>query len=244
MNKRDLSNTSFAFNLGSTTFFCVIILSTQYQFKYEHYYSYTLLLYILRTYIYISYFFALYIPCINLSMKKWKIKSNQIKSNQMEADQGMTVSSKSIFLMNNQSDSYIGLHFCQVSVQWLQIFSSSSWRSFWSLSAAVPSYFSYPSSFPSSASQQPSSISSTFSCLWVHQQSKSYLKRCSLIHNQKFILPCELSPTVCCRLRRTLPFKLILRSSEVVFWCLDRECCTFWKIDGNSFKSTNTILWL
>ena len=51
MNKRDLSNTSFAFNL---------VLNT--KFKYEHYYSYILLLYILRTYII---FFALYIPCIN-----------------------------------------------------------------------------------------------------------------------------------------------------------------------------------
>ena len=30
-----------------------------------------------------------------------------------------------------------------------------------------------------------------------------------------------------------LPFKLILRRSEVVFWCLEWECCTFWKIDGN-----------
>ena len=39
-----------------------------------------------------------------------------------------------------------------------------------------------------------------------------------------------------------MPFKLILRSFEVVFWCLEWECCTFWKIDGNSFKSTNTIL--
>ena len=28
-----------------------------------------------------------------------------------------------------------------------------------------------------------------------------YLKRFSLIHNQKFVLPCELSPTVCCRFR-------------------------------------------
>ena len=40
-----------------------------------------------------------------------------------------------------------------------------------------------------------------------------------------------------------LPFKFILRSFEVVFWCLEWECCTFWKIDGNSFKSTNTILY-
>ena len=39
-----------------------------------------------------------------------------------------------------------------------------------------------------------------------------------------------------------MPFKFILRSFEVVFWCLEWECCTFWKIDGNSFKSTNTIL--
>ena len=59
MNKRDLSNTSFAFNLGSTTFLCVII-STQYQFIYEHYYSYILLLYILRTYIYIIFFCIVY----------------------------------------------------------------------------------------------------------------------------------------------------------------------------------------
>ena len=41
-----------------------------------------------------------------------------------------------------------------------------------------------------------------------------------------------------------MPFKLILRRFEVVFWCLEWECCTFWKIDGNSFKSTNTVLWL
>ena len=37
-----------------------------------------------------------------------------------------------------------------------------------------------------------------------------------------------------------LPFKWILRRFEVVFWCLEWECCNFWKIDGNSFKSTNT----
>ena len=36
-----------------------------------------------------------------------------------------------------------------------------------------------------------------------------------------------------------LPFKLILRSFEVVFWCLEWECCPSWKIDRNSFKSTN-----
>ena len=24
-----------------------------------------------------------------------------------------------------------------------------------------------------------------------------------------------------------------------VFWCMECECCTFWKIDWNSFKSTN-----
>ena len=41
-----------------------------------------------------------------------------------------------------------------------------------------------------------------------------------------------------------MDFKLILRRFEVVLWCLEWECCTFWKIDGNSFKPTNTILWL
>ena len=34
-----------------------------------------------------------------------------------------------------------------------------------------------------------------------------------------------------------MPFKFILRRFEVVFWCLEWECCTFWKIDGNSLKS-------
>ena len=34
---------------------------------------------------------------------------------------------------------------------------------------------------------------------------------------------------------------MILRRFEVVFWCLEWECCTFSTIDGNAFKSTNTI---
>ena len=34
-----------------------------------------------------------------------------------------------------------------------------------------------------------------------------------------------------------MPFKLILRRFEVVFWCLEWECSTFWKIDGNWIKS-------
>ena len=33
---------------------------------------------------------------------------------------------------------------------------------------------------------------------------------------------------------------MILRRFEVIFKCLEWECCTFWKIDGDSFKSTNT----
>ena len=41
-----------------------------------------------------------------------------------------------------------------------------------------------------------------------------------------------------------LPFKLILRRVEVVFWCLEWKCCPFKKIDEISFKPTNTILWL
>ena len=37
-----------------------------------------------------------------------------------------------------------------------------------------------------------------------------------------------------------LHFNLIQRKLKVVFWYLGyKECCTFWKIDGNSFKSTN-----
>ena len=41
-----------------------------------------------------------------------------------------------------------------------------------------------------------------------------------------------------------MPFKFILRRFEVVFWCLEWDCCTLWETDGKSFKSTNTILWL
>ena len=36
-----------------------------------------------------------------------------------------------------------------------------------------------------------------------------------------------------------MPFHLILRRCEVVLWCLEWECCTFWKLDWNSLKSTN-----
>ena len=36
--------------------------------------------------------------------------------------------------------------------------------------------------------------------------------------------------------------KVILKRFEVVFWCLEWESCTFQNIDGNSFKSTNTIM--
>ena len=41
-------------------------------------------------------------------------------------------------------------------------------------------------------------------------------------------------------LKLNLPFELTLRRFEVVFCRLECECCTFSKIDGNSFKSTNT----
>ena len=36
---------------------------------------------------------------------------------------------------------------------------------------------------------------------------------------------------------------MILRRLEVVFGCLEWECWSFWRIDGNSFKSTNTIVY-
>ena len=41
-----------------------------------------------------------------------------------------------------------------------------------------------------------------------------------------------------------LPFNVILRKFEIVSRCLEWEWCTFQKIDENSFKSTNPILWL
>ena len=40
-----------------------------------------------------------------------------------------------------------------------------------------------------------------------------------------------------------MPFKLILRRFEVVFWCLEWECCTLRKIDGNSIHSNPPILY-
>ena len=40
-------------------------------------------------------------------------------------------------------------------------------------------------------------------------------------------------------LTSNLPFELILRKFEFVFWCLVWECCTFQKIDENSFKYYN-----
>ena len=76
MNKRDLSNTSFAFNLGSTTFLC--------DYKYSipnlnmNIITYILLLYILRTYVYI---FCIVYSLYEFVDEKWKINSNQIKSN-------------------------------------------------------------------------------------------------------------------------------------------------------------------
>ena len=39
--------------------------------------------------------------------------------------------------------------------------------------------------------------------LSIYNANVWYLKRFSSIHNKEFVLPCELSPTVCCRLRRT-----------------------------------------
>ena len=42
-------------------------------------------------------------------------------------------------------------------------------------------------------------------------------------------------------LNLNLPFRFIQRRFEFVFWCLERECCSFWKTDGNSFRSTNTV---
>ena len=44
-------------------------------------------------------------------------------------------------------------------------------------------------------------------------------------------------------LNLNLPFKWILRRFEVVFSCLE-NVALFYKIDENSLKSTNTILWL
>ena len=87
MNKRDLSNTSFAFNLGSTTFLCdykysipnlnmnIIILT----------FCYFIYCVLICVYIYISYFlhciYSLY-QFVNEKVEN-QIKSNQIKSNQI-----------------------------------------------------------------------------------------------------------------------------------------------------------------
>ena len=66
----------------------------------------------------------------------------------------------------------------------------------------------------------------------------STIEQTSCVHNSE--LCTQLALVAIFHWTLICPFK-ILRRFEVVFWCLEWECCIFWKIDGNSFKSTNTI---
>ena len=82
---------------------------------------------------------------------------------------------------------------------------------------------------------------------------KCFLKNCEIskFHNFLIFQPIFIRFSLFCSENFTLSSEIKLdqlRTSplrfEAVFWCLEWEWCTFWKIDGNSFKSTNTILWL
>ena len=78
------------------------------------------------------------------------------------------------------------------------------------------------------------------SFVWYHH----ILRNCK--NNLSYPLPenftsAHISSSDCSLLNLILPFKVILRRIEVVFWCLKWECCTFQKIDENSFKLTNTL---
>ena len=58
-------------------------------------------------------------------------------------------------------------------------------------------------------------------------------------HRFMYIAP---SSVLCIEWTLICLFKLILRRFEVVFWCLEWECCRLLKdFVGNSFKSTHTI---
>ena len=70
-------------------------------------------------------------------------------------------------------------------------------------------------------------------------KKQTYGGGCQLFyHRYKFIAP-SIGHSL---LTLNLSFQVILRRSELVFWCLEWEYCTFWKVDENSFKPTNTIL--
>ena len=87
--------------------------------------------------------------------------------------------------------------------------------------------------------------------LWIVLSETNILRN---LQNDKLPLVCswELYDSLCTDapssdhslLTLNLPCEVIVRKFEVVFWFLEWECCTFEKINENSFQSTNTILWL
>ena len=81
--------------------------------------------------------------------------------------------------------------------------------------------------------------------VWNHQYFEKFAKIITLLgcprkfyHRFMHITPSSVRSLV----NLNVPFKLILKRFEIIFWCLEREWCTFEKIDGNSLKSTNSVL--
>ena len=77
--------------------------------------------------------------------------------------------------------------------------------------------------------------------VWNHQYYEKFAPpppHWEFYHRFMYLAP----SSDCSLLTLSLPFKVILRRFEVVFWCLEWECCIFQEIDENSFKSTYTIL--
>ena len=81
--------------------------------------------------------------------------------------------------------------------------------------------------------------------VWNHQYLEKFvlnifLAGCPEEFNHRFMY---IAPSSDCSLVTPhLPFKVILQRFKVVFWCLEWKCCTFQKIDENSFQSTNMLL--
>ena len=80
--------------------------------------------------------------------------------------------------------------------------------------------------------------------VWCHQEFEEFAKDKiyggppEFYHRLMYIAPSGDRSV----LTLNLPFTVTRWRFEVVSWCLEWECCTFWKTDENSFKSTNTIM--
>ena len=82
--------------------------------------------------------------------------------------------------------------------------------------------------------------------VWNHQYFEKFPKNKNFLVGGHFTSFMYIAPSSDHSLMTlNLPFMVLIRRCEVVFWFLEWECCTFQKNDENSIISTNTILlWL